>query len=208
MRGVFLALSSAALVIHSVSADKATIRNLKPGDFVRVECKWRNVDKPPTASVCPYVEVRNAKGRLEYLRRVSDLGRRGFFPDDPSVERWQRNYLVDGGPRPPAGAEVSFTTVSSNSTSIAVSISAKGDVAEYKDAEVSLVREKLKSRGGIGKRPPLEWDGRELTDAELDAALAKREKARTEVFREGDRTMMRMNGTTDMSVWLEVAPAA
>ena len=184
-----------AAVAATFAADEATIRDLKPGDFVRVECRWRNVDVPHTASVRPSVSARDASGRLTYLRRVSGCDRRGFVPDDRSVERWQLNYLVGGGAKsPPSGAEVTFTTLSSNTVSMAASISAEGDSAVFRDAEVSIVKCELKSRGGIGRRPPLEWDGHELTDAELDAALARREIPRTEVFRDGDRTVMRLNG--------------
>ena len=183
-----------ALIPSLYAADNATLRDLKPGDFVRVECKWRNVDKPPTASVCPYVEARDTWGQLMYQRRVANLSRRGFDPDDCSIERWQMNYLVGGGPKPPWDAEVFFTTLPSNTVFMSASVSEKGDPAVRRDVEVTIRKCELKSRGGIGKRPPLEWDGRELTDAEIDAALARREKPRTEVFREGDRTMMRMNG--------------
>ena len=186
--------AAAAVSQMLLAADKATIRDLKPGDFVRVECKWRNVDVPPTASACPYVEARDTWGQLVYKRRVEELFRRGFLPDDAAVERWQLNFLVGGGPKPPADAEVFFTTLPSNTVFMAASISEKGDSAVRRDMEVTVRKCELKPRGGIGKRPPLEWDGRELTDAELDAALAKREKARVEISRDGGRTSMRLNG--------------
>lgn len=185
----------ASIVAPSLFAvDKVRLRDLKPGDFVRVECRWRNVDKPPTASVCPYVEARDMWGRGVYQRRVSDFGRRGFLPDDPTVERWQMNYLVGGGTKPPGDLEVFFTTLPSNTVFMAASISEKGDTAKISDVEVTVKKETLKSRGGIGKRPSLEWNGRELTDAELDAVLAKRRKARAEIFRDGSRTTMRLDG--------------
>ena len=187
-------LVASAVSLSVFGGEKATLRDLKPGDFVRVECRWRNVDKPPTASVCPQVEARDMWGQVMYQRRVADLGRRGFLPDDPAVERWQMNYLVGGGAKPPWDAEVFFTTLPSNTVFMAASLSRSGDAATIADVEVTVKKETLKSRGGIGKRPPLEWNGRELTDAELDAALAKRGKARAEIFRDGGRTMMRLDG--------------
>ena len=138
-----------------LAADKATVRDLKPGDFLRVECRWRNVDKPPTALVCPQVVTRDMWGRITYQRSVSSLDRRGFPPDDPAVERWQVHYLVGGGAKPPADAEVFFTTLPSNTVFMAVDLLRRGDAATLADIEVSIQRQTLKSRGGIGKRPPL-----------------------------------------------------
>ena len=193
MRGVFLVLSIATLANHSFSADKATIRNLKPGDFVRVECRWRNVDVPQTASQCPHVVARDTWGRVLYERRAGSAGRRGFLPEDAAVERWQLNYLVGGGPKPPSDAEVAFTTLPSNTVFMSAGVSAKGDAAERCDLEVTIEKGELKPIAKK-KRPPLEWQGRELSDGELDAALAARPKARAVIFRDGDRTAMTLNG--------------
>ena len=198
MRGVSFFLLFATIASSSFSAEQATIRNLKPGDFVQVECRWRNVDVPPTAMACPYVEAADASGRVTYHNRATSLGRRGFEPGDSEVERWQLNYLVDGGAKPPFDAECSFTRLPSNVVSLTASLSKRGDPAVRSNVEITVRREVLKSRGGIGRRPPLEWHGRELTDAELDAALKKREKARMEIFRDGDRTAVRLNGNPFM----------
>ena len=193
MRGAILVLSIATFAGQSFSADKASIRNLKPGDFVRVECRWRNVDVPPTASQCPHVVARDTWGRVLYERRVGSAGWRGFLPDDPAVERWQLNYLVGGGRTPPSNAEVFFTTLPSNTVFMSAGISAKGDAAERCDLEVTIEKGELKP-SAKKKRPPLEWQGRELSDAELDVALASRPKARAAIFRDGDRTAMTLNG--------------
>ena len=193
MRGAILVLSIAAFANHSFSADKATIRNLKPGDFVRVECRWRNVDVPPTASQCPYVVARDTWGRVLYERRAGSAGRRGFLPADAAVERWQLNYLVGGGRTPPSNAEVSFTTLPSNTVFMSAGVSAKGDAAKRCDLEVTIEKRELKPLAKK-RRPPLEWQGRELSDAELDVALAARPKAQAVISRDGDRTAMTLNG--------------
>lgn len=187
---VFAVLS---FVFNALSAEKHTLSGLKPGDFVQVNCRWRNVDVPPTASVCPFVSAYDASGKIVYRWRVSQLGRRGFVPDDPSVVRWQTSYLVDGGPVPPSDAEFFFARLPSNTVSVSAAISRKGCPATYSDAEVSVSHAELKPRKK-SPRPPLNWHGRELTDAELDVALSAREKSRAEIFRDGDRTSMLLNG--------------
>ncbi len=193
MRGVLLVLSITAFANNSFSADKATIRNLKPGDFVRVECRWRNVDVPPTASQCPYVVARDTWGRVLYERRAGSAGRRGFLPEDAAVERWQLNYLIGGGRTPPSNSEVSFTTLPSNTVFMSACVSTKGDAAERRDVEVIIEKGEIKPLAKK-RRPPLEWQGHELSDEELDAALAARPKARVAIFIDGDRTAMTLNG--------------
>ena len=195
MRGALLAIASIVFAFNSFSAERASLSGLNPGDFVQVECRWRNVDVPQTASVCPCVKAFDVLGNMVFQRRVSSPGRRGFLPDDPEVMRWQTNYLVDGGPKPPSDAEVSFTRLPSNTVSVVADISAKGDKATFRDVEVSVVRGELKPRRK-SSRPPLEWHGRELSDVELDAALASRPKARATISRDGDRTTMTLNGVS------------
>ena len=78
MRSVVVLATAVALAVFSVSAAERTVcKDLKPGDFVRVECRWRNVDVPPTASACPYIEAADASGRAVYRNRASSLWRRG-----------------------------------------------------------------------------------------------------------------------------------
>lgn len=191
---VLLLISTVCFARASYSMETASCTGLKPGDFVRVECRWRNEEKPPTASMCPMVEARDGSGVVLYQRRIASLSRRGFLPADQAVERWQINYLVGGGKKPPADPEVFFTTLPSNTVSITASISYKGDPVTCKDIDISVTHQTLRSRAGNGRRPALEWSGRELTDEELDVALAKRDRAVAEILRDGDRTVMKMNG--------------
>ena len=89
-------LLSAAIAFQSLTAAKLeSISSLKPGDFVQVEYRWRNVDVPPTSSACPYITAQDAAGKTIFRRRVTDRGRRGFLPENCDIERWQVNFLVD-----------------------------------------------------------------------------------------------------------------
>lgn len=188
-------LLSAAIAFQSLTAAKLeSISSLKPGDFVQVEYRWRNVDVPPTSSACPYITAQDAAGKTIFRRRVTDRGRRGFLPENCDIERWQVNFLVEGGDKkPPSDAEMAYTRLPSNTVSITAQLSEKGDVAVRNDIEISFLRKELKPRERKF-RPNLEWEGSELSDSELDVVLGAREKPRAEVRRNGDHTEMLLNG--------------
>ena len=193
MKTAFL-LCAATASLSLASAEKESLAGLKPGDFVQVNYRWRNVDVPPTATTCPYVTAQDANGKTIFRRLITNRGRRGFLPDDCDVERWQVNFLVEGGMKtPPGEPESAYTRIPSNAVAITAHLSNKGDAAERTDIEISISRKELKPRGRK-YRPDLDWEGSELSDEELDAALAVRERAKAEVYSDGDRTALRMNG--------------
>ena len=193
MKSVIL-LCAAITVQPLIAAVHESLSDLKAGDFIQIEYCWRNVDVPPTATACPYITAQDSNGKTIFRSRITNKGRRGFLPEDCDVERWQVNFLVEGGERKLQGEpETSYSKLPSNTVSVTAYLSEKGDAAVRSDIKISLLRKELKLRERKN-RPPLEWAGRELSDSELDAALASREKTKAVVAVNGGRTEMRLNG--------------
>lgn len=120
----------------------------------------------------------DANGNTIFRRLITNRGRRGFLPDDCDIERWQVNFLVEGGMKtPPGDPESAYTRIPYNSVAITTHLSNKGDAAERTDIEISISRKELKPRGRK-YRPDLDWEGSELSDEELDAALTVRKQVR------------------------------
>lgn len=174
--------------------------SVAPGEEWRMDWSWREVDVPLTALLRPRVMALDADAKIVYLRYVGQIQQRTFGPEDMAVQRWcAYARVLDGNPSAaiPANYAVSIDKIELPAAARRVSMQLvrEGDGAEVADIVISSMHLTVPPAPQIDGFPKmLETPSDVLSDVELDAVLARREKCVPRLARVGDRTELYVNG--------------
>ena len=174
---------------------------VSPGEEWRLDWAWRERDVPLTSLLRPHVTAYDGSGRVVYASNVGQVQQRTFGPEDMSVQRW-RIYMRVADDRKkkdalPANYAVSIDKIELPDTTrrVTMRLVREGDAARVDKVELAPLRLETPPPPQRDGFPPIAENPRDmLTDAELDAILARRPKLVPKLVRNGDRTELLVNG--------------
>lgn len=185
-------------ILPVIAAETCT-REIEPDQCYQLQVSWREVNVPRTAMLHPLLVFKDANGKV--LPRSGYIGaiqQRIFRPDDPETQVW-RVFAMPEDFRPKrvgaAGFEGASTVkIPASVRTMELSVARHGSPVEIADVNCTIepCEPPLHKRCSF---PPLP-DVPELTDAELDAALAAQTRLSAKVIRRGDRTELTVDGKT------------
>lgn len=172
---------------------------VKPGEEWQFDWSWREIRMPSFAYVHPLVTAYDAAGTIVWRAAVGQIQQRTFGPADMAVQRW-RVYarVADGGDAGiPANYAVSIDKIELPNAArrVTLSVEREGDPVEISEIDCRAMRLDSPLPPQKDGFPEIKENPQDiLSDAALDAVLAKREKCVPRLVREGDRTDLYVNG--------------
>ena len=172
---------------------------VRPGEEWQFDWSWREVRMPSFAYIHPTVTAYDEAGKVVYSESVGQLQQRTFGPEDMSVQRWRVYARVADGADAgiPANYAVSIDKIELPNTArrVRLSVAREGDPAEIADIVCRPTRLEKPLPAQVDGFPEIREDPKDvLSDAALDAILAKREKCVPRLVSDGDRTDLYVNG--------------
>ena len=169
------------------------------GEEWQLDWAWREVKIPAFAYIHPLVSAYDADGRLVYESAVGQIQQRTFGPEDMSVQRWRVYAGVaknESGSAPvDYAAAIDRVELPATSRKVRLALLREGDPAEIADVVCNAVRIEGGSHEPFVGFPAIKENSDDvLSDAALDAVLAKREKCVPKLVGDGDRTDLYVNG--------------
>jgi hypothetical protein len=191
-------LAGLALVTDGAAIEDAVFES-KPGEEWQLDWSWRERKMPRTAFVRPFLQAWDADGKSVYSQNVGVAQQSVYDPKDLSVHKWRIYASIAAGPDNKAGTR-SFTslariTLPHTTRRVRISLTRLGDPAEIDQVTMGVIKRSEPLAQRACSFPKMSEEGfKILTDAELDAHLAKREKAVPQLVANGDRTELIING--------------
>ena len=181
------------------AGDGGQTYDVKPGDEWQLDWSWREVKVPSFAYVHPRVSAFDADGKIVYESAVGQIQQRTFGPEDMSIQRWRvyAGVAKGGAATAPVDYALSIDRIELPATArkVRLSLLREGDPADISD----VVCRGTRVTGALPKQfdgfPAIKENPADvLSDAALDAILAKREKCVPKLVSDGDRTDLYVNG--------------
>lgn len=199
-RAVLISIGTAMVWCCAATAQnvKGNVFETSPGEEWQLDWTWREKDVPLTTFIQPRVTACDADGKQIYARNVGQPAQRVFDPEDLSIQKWRvyARIAKEGEKSEPGFFTVlAKITLPSATRRVWLTLTRFGDQnADYDRVTMNAV--KLSAPPPVTSGFPKMQEKKEdvLSDAELDAVLARREKCFPKLVSHGDRTALRVNG--------------
>lgn len=172
--------------------------DVAPGEIFQLDWSWREKKVPLTAMMKPHLTAYDAGGKKIYDRDVGRVQQRVYDPEDLSVQKWRVFATVcREGEKRRGGTMVTVSQVflPAGTVKIRMSLANCGDAAEIDGLEMGIVkRSDPPKQEGCSFPQMSEKEFPVLSDAELDAHLARRPKCVPKLVPGEGRTVMEING--------------
>lgn len=178
---------------------RGTSVDVLPGENWQFDWSWKETDVPLTAHLRPHLTALDAAGRKVWDRDVGKGQQKIYDPKDLNVQKWRVYAIVGekgGGAQGGYFSVLDTVRLPPSTRKVRMSVWRYGDTVEISNVEMDGAKcQKLPSIAP--SFPQMDEAGiRILTDAELDAHLALRERAVPRLRPNGDRTELVVNGRT------------
>jgi len=188
----------AALAATAGNIDEAVFE-AKSGEFWQLDWSWREKKVPLTAFLRPHLQAWDASGTSVFDRDVGVAQQSVYDPKDLNVHKWRiyADVAAEGEAAKKRRPFVSLSkvTLPASTRKVRMTVGRHGDAAEIDGVTMGVVkRSDPVAQAPHGFPQMSEAEFRILTDEELDAHLAKREKAVPRLVANGDRTELLING--------------
>jgi hypothetical protein len=192
-------LSCCAAVSENI---KEAVFEATPGEEWRLDWTWHEKDVPLTTFLQPHVTAYDVNGKQIYANDVGRAQQRVFGPEDFSIQKW-RVYvrIAEDDEKPVTGffTALAKVTLPSATRRVKMTLTHRGDDADYDRVTMGVTKLSAPPPATpYGMTPGFpQMEEREediLSDAELDAVLARREKCFPKLVSSGDRTELHVNG--------------
>lgn len=171
--------------------------DVEKGEEWRLDFSWRIEEAPPTAFVHPFIEARDANGRIIHSASVGQIQQRTFGPEDMNIERWRVYAGVGGEVDRSQNYATSMDRIElpAATKSVRAVILGEGDPVRLGETKIEPVKLETPEPKQIDGFPAIPEDASKvLSDADLDAFLAKTSKQVPKLRSRGDRTELEVNG--------------
>lgn len=186
-----------AKILSAANVEESSVET-KDGEDWQLDWSWRMRRVPLTAYLHPFLTAYDADGKQVWSGKVGRYLQRVHDPKDLNVQKWRVYATVartDGGKASSSGYSFAHVMLPAGTRRLRLTLMRTGDRADIADLAFGATKLSSVPVQPTHGYPKIDDSAQKvLTDEELDAVLAVREKAVPKIVPEGDRSQLYVNG--------------